>query len=347
MTDRGESFTISDNAVDPKAVPKATLRTGAAVPAIGFGTFGSDHVSHENMAKAVLGAASVGYRHFDCAMVYGNEREIGRAFRKLFNAGIPREELWVTSKLWNDMHGEPDIIPACRRSIADLEVDYLDLYLIHWPFPNYHPPGCDATSRSADAKPYIHDNYMKTWRQLERLVAMGIVRHIGVSNMTIPKMELLLRDAKIKPAAIEMELHPHFQQPDLFDYVVENGLLPIGYCPLGSPNRPERDRTPDDTNDLADPVIVSIAKRMGVHPAEICMKWAVQRGQVPIPMSTNPRNYLSNLEAVTEKPLTDDDMRAIAKVDKQCRLINGQVFLWKEGLDWRDLWDEDGVITPS
>src|SRR6185369_12669534 len=127
---------------------------------------------------------------------------------------------------------------------------------VHWPFPNFHPPGCDVSSRSLDAKPYIHENYMKTWRQLEKLVDQGKVRHIGTSNMTIPKLKLLLRDARIQPTANEMELHPHFQQPELFKFVIGSGIIPIGFSPIGSPRRPERDRTDEDTVDTADPVII-------------------------------------------------------------------------------------------
>jgi alcohol dehydrogenase (NADP+) len=162
-----------------------------------------------------------------------------------------------------------------------------------------------------NAKPYIHEDFMRTWRQMERLVDMGLVRHIGTSNMTIPKLMLLLRDARIKPAVNEMELHPHFQQPELFDFVRANGIGPIGYSPLGSPNRPERDRTPEDTSPLEDPVIIGIAKRLNLHPASVSIKWAVQRGQTPIPFSTKRRNYTANLEAVTGEPLTDDDMRPL------------------------------------
>src|SRR5439155_25949493 len=175
-------------------------------------TFGSDRVSADEVAEAVRRATMVGYRHFDCAAVYSNEDRIGRLFRELFNAGLRREELWITSKLWNDKHAEQDVIPACRQSIADLQAGYLDTYFVHWPFPNYHLPGCTVESRSPDAKPYIHEDFMRTWRQMERLVEMGLVRHIGTSNMTIPKLKLVLRDARIKPAVNEMELHPHFQQ---------------------------------------------------------------------------------------------------------------------------------------
>jgi alcohol dehydrogenase (NADP+) len=333
--------------VDPCLVPSRTLATGAKVPAIGLGTFGSDHVSHAAVAEAVRYAASIGYRHFDCASVYGNEEQIGLVLRQLVQSELHREELWITSKLWNDKHGEYDVIPSCEKSLADLQLDYLDLYLVHWPFPNHHPPGCDVTARNPYAVPYIHENYMRTWRKMEELVDRGLVRHIGTSNMTIPKMDLLLHDARIKPACNEMELHPHFQQPEFYRYLVEREIQPVGYSPLGSPARPERDRTPDDTSPTEDPEICRIAQRLGVHPAIVCIKWAVQRGQIPIPFSTNPRNLLSNLCGVVSEPLSEDDMGAIEKLDRNCRLIKGHVFLWKDNQSWEDLWDVDGVITPA
>jgi len=333
--------------VDPATVPFKTLSSGARMPAIGLGTFGSDHVSPDAVAQAVLYAASVGYRHFDCASVYGNEDKIGESFKKLFDHGLRRDQLWITSKLWNDMHGDDDVIRSCQKSLADLQVGYLDLFLVHWPFPNHHPPGCDVSVRNPHAVPYIHENYMRTWRKMEDLVDRGLVRHIGASNMTIPKMELLLRDARIRPVANEMELHPHLQQPEFFRYLVERGIQPIGYSPIGSPGRPERDRTPEDTSPTEDPVIVEIAHRLGVHPAVVCIKWAIQRGQVPIPFSANPRNILSNLLGVVGEPLTAQDMSAIARLDRNCRLIKGQVFLWKENQSWEDLWDINGVITPA
>jgi diketogulonate reductase-like aldo/keto reductase len=331
--------------VDPAMIPQRVLNTGALMPGIGMGTFGSDRVSPAQVAETIKGAAEAGYRHFDCASVYGNEREVGASLREIQESGIKRAELWITSKLWNDMHGESDVIASCRKSLADLQLQYLDLYLVHWPFPNFHPIGCDVTSRSPDAKPYIHSDYMKTWRKMEELVDLGLVRHIGTSNMTIPKLKLLLRDARIKPAVNEMELHPHFQQPALFKFVVENGIHPVGYCPVGSPGRPDRDRTPEDTTPTDDPVIVDIARRHGAHPAVICIKWAVQRGQTPIPFSMN--NYRANLAGVVSAPLTDQEMHQIAAVDRDCRLIKGHVFLWKAGQTWQDLWDVNGEITPA
>jgi diketogulonate reductase-like aldo/keto reductase len=340
-----QSLVPAPDGVDPDAVPRRRLSTGAEIPVIGLGTFGSDRYSGEEVAAAVMDAAAVGYRHFDCASVYNNEHMVGRSLQAVQEGGVRREDLWVTSKLWNDKHSPEDVIPSCRQSLQDLHLDYLDLYLVHWPFPNYHAPGVDVTARDHAAKPYIHENYMRTWHQMEKLVEMGLVRHIGTSNMTIPKLELVLRDAHIKPAANEMELHPHFQQPELFRYVVDNGILPIGYSPIGSPSRPERDKTEQDTVDMEDPVIVKIAERLGVHPAVICVKWAIQRGQVPIPFSVKRHQYLASLQAAISDPLTDDEMQQIAGIDRNCRLIKGQVFLWEGSRGWEDLWDINGEIT--
>jgi diketogulonate reductase-like aldo/keto reductase len=309
------------------------------MPAIGLGTFGSDRFSAEEIAQAVNGAFEVGYRHFDCASVYDNEDRIGLVLQ-----GFPREQLWITSKLWNDKHSPENVIPTCEKSLADLRVDYLDAYLVHWPFPNFHPPGCDGSSRSPNARPYVHSEFMETWREMESLVDMGLVRHIGTSSMTIPKLELLLRDAKIPPAVNEMELHPHFQQPELFDYARSQGIQPIGFCPIGSPTRPDRDRTPEDSVDIEDPVIVRIAKDHGVHPAVVCVKWAVQRGQTPIPFSVRRNEYEANLESVVSDPLTEDEMLGIAGIDRNNRLIKGRVFLWRQDQSWEDLWDPEGVI---
>jgi alcohol dehydrogenase (NADP+) len=336
---------LSADEVDPKSVPQRHLYTGAKMPAIGLGTFGSDHVPPQAVADAVKSAARVGYRHFDCASVYGNEDLLGVAFQEILNSGIERRELWITSKLWNDKHGEDDVTASCEKTLADLRLNYLDLYLIHWPFPNHHPPGCDVGTRNLHAVPYIHENYMRTWRKMEELVDRGLVRHIGTSNMTIPKMELVLRDARIRPAVNEMELHPHFQQPEFFEYLRIRGVQVIGYSPIGSPARPERDRTPEDTSPTTDPVITKIANRLGVHPAVVCIKWAVQRGQTPIPFSANSRNIIANLRGVVGEPLTPSEMKEIEGIDRNCRLIKGQVFLWKENQSWEDLWDISGEIT--
>lgn len=332
--------------VDPGRIPKRRLYTGAEMPAVGLGTFGSDKYSADQVANAVCGAVQCGYRLIDCASVYQNEAQIGEVLKKLFDDGVvKREELFITSKVWNDMHGEGKVLESCRQSLKDLGLSCIDLYFVHWPFPNYHAPGCDGDSRNPDSKPFSLDEFMATWRQCEELVRMGLVKQIGMSNMTIPKLEAVLPLCEIQPAALEMELHPSFQQPELFDYAVEHGIQPIGYCPIGSPSRPERDRTAEDVADTEMPEIVEIARAHGVHPAVVCLKWAVQRGQIPIPFSVKEPQYISNLQCAAEDPLTDEEMERIRRADKNCRLIKGQVFLWKGAKGWEDLWDLDGTIT--
>ena len=337
-------FEIQNEKTKANIIPYITLRSGSKIPCIGLGTFGSDSVSHDTVAATVKKAVYYGYRHIDCASVYGNEKHIGKVLNEIFESGfLKREDLWITSKVWNDMHDRVE--ESCRQSLKDLRLDYLDLYLVHWPFPNYHPPGCDVSSRSPNAKPYIHTDFMKTWLQMERLIDAGLVKNIGTSNMTVPKLKLLLTDARIKPVCNEMELHPHFQQTGLFNFCTENGIQPVAYCPLGSPGRPERDRTEHDTVDLEDGVIKKISERLNITPAQVALKWAVQRGQIPIPFSVN--HFSENLDALAGTPLTENDMKAISKIDKNCRLIKGQVFLWKENQSWEDLWDVNGSITPA
>jgi diketogulonate reductase-like aldo/keto reductase len=323
--------------VNQDAIPSKTLYTGDKIPGIGLGTFGSDKYNAQQVAEAVYGAIKTGYRMIDCAAVYQNEDVIGESLSKVIKEGVvKREDLFITSKVWNDMH--KNVIQSCRKSLRDLQVEYLDLYLIHWPFPNYHIPGCDVDYRSPDAREFSTEEFIDTWRQCEQLVDLGLVRHIGMSNMTVTKMEAVLPLCKIAPAVLEMELHPSFQQSELFDYAVSHDIVPIGYCPIGSPSRPERDRTADDVADTQMPVIMEIAKAHNIHPAIVCLKWAVQRGQIPIPFSVKEEQYFENLEQITKDPLSSDEMEKIKESDKNCRLVKGHVFLWNGAKSWEDLW---------
>jgi len=322
------------------------LNNGMEIPPIGMGTFGSDRFTPQQISNAVYGAIKAGYRLFDCASVYGNEDKIGEVFDKAITDGlVKREDLFVTSKVWNDMHGSGNVLISCKKSLQDLRLDYIDMYFVHWPFPNYHAPGCDGDSRNPDSKPFKVDDFMAVWRQMESLVDMGLVRSIGMSNMTIPKLEGVLPYCRIRPAALEMEIHPAFQQPQLFEYCIRQDIVPIAFCPIGSPTRPDRDKARDDIAATQMPEILAIAKKHNIHPAVVCLKWAVQRGQVPIPFSVYEDEYISNLRAISEAPLSDEEMTQVAAADKNCRLIKGQVFLWEGAKDWRDLWDEDEKIT--
>lgn len=332
--------------INPADVPKKKLYSGEEIPSVGLGTFGSDKYTPEQVSEAVFGAIESGYRLIDCAAVYQNEDKIGEVLKRVFaETEIKREELFITSKVWNDMHGEGNVLRSCEKSLKDLQLDCIDLYFVHWPFPNYHAPGCDGDARNPDSRPFSLEEFMGTWRQCEELVEKGMVRYIGMSNMTIPKLEAVLPLCRIQPAALEMECHPSFQQPDLFEYALGHGIQPIGYCPIGSPSRPERDRTSEDVADTQMPEILEIAEAHGVHPAIVCLKWAVQRGQIPIPFSVKKPQYLSNLRCATEDPLTEEEMKKIEQADKNCRLIKGQVFLWEGAKGWEDLWDLSGTIT--
>lgn len=330
--------------IDPALVPKKKLYTGEEIPCVGMGTFGSDRFSAEQVSAAVAGAIRCGYRMFDCAACYGNEDQIGEVFQAAFDEGVvERKDLYIMTKVWNDMHEKVE--ESCRKSIKDLHADYIDLFFIHWPFPNYHAPGCDGDSRNPDSKPFSVEEFVNTYRQCEALVEKGLIRSIGISNMTIPKLEAVLPLLKIKPVACELELHPCFQQQELYDYLVAHEIQPIGFMPLGSPQRPERDMCPEDIADLQTPEMQEIAKAHGCHPALIAIKWAHQRGQIPIPFSVHEMEYTTNLKCLTEDPLTEEEMAKIATLERNNRLVKGQVFLWPGANDWHDLWDEDGVIV--
>lgn len=330
--------------INPAIMPKIKLYTGEEIPCVGMGTFGSDRFTPEQVSNAVAGAIRCGYRMFDCAACYENEDQIGKVFKAAFDEKVvERKELYITTKVWNDMH--ESVEESCRKSIEDLQCGYIDLFFIHWPFPNYHAPGCDVDSRNPNSKPFSVEEFISTYRQCEALVEKGLIRHIGISNMTIPKLEVVLSLLKIMPVACEMELHPCFQQQELFDYLVAHNIQPIGFMPLGSPQRPERDMCPEDIADLQTPEMQQIAKAHGVHPALIALKWAHQRGQIPIPFSVHESEYISNLKCMIEDPLTDEEMKLIGTLERNNRLVKGQVFLWEGAKSWHDLWDEDGVIV--
>ena len=330
--------------VDATKVPQITLNNGTKVPCIGMGTFGSDRFTPEQVSAAVAGAIRAGYRMFDCAACYGNEDQIGEVFKNAFDEGIvERKDLYIMTKVWNDMHR--DVEKSCRKSIQDLQCDYIDLFFIHWPFPNYHAPGCDVDSRNPDSKPFSVAEFMDTYRQCEELVRKGLIKAIGISNMTIPKLEAVIDKFEIMPVACESEFHPCFQQQEIFDYLVAHNIQPIAFMPLGSPQRPERDIVSTDIADMQVPEFKAIAEAHGVHPAIICLKWAVQRGQIPIPFSVHEMEYVSNIESTLTWKLSDEEMATIATLEKNNRLVKGLVFLWPGANDWHDLWDEDGVIV--
>ena len=320
------------------------LSSGHSIPVVGIGTFGSDRYSPTDVSGAVRTGLELGYRLVDCASAYGNEAEIGEVLDEAMRNGIAREELFVMSKVWNDAHRPDAAVRSVKKSLHDLRVDYLDAVFVHWPFPNHHAPHADTGARDPDARPYDHDEYVAMWSALEALVDEGVVRHLGTSNITIPKLRRILADVRVRPALNEMELHPSFQQGELFQFCVDHGIQPVGYSPLGSPSRPRRDTAPDDVVDTELPAVRAIAREHGIHPALVCLKWAVARGQIPIPFSVKEEQLRANLLAALEDPLSPEELDLMRSAERNSRLIKGQVFLWNGAASWLDLWDVDGTI---
>jgi len=307
------------------------------MPALGLGTWKS---APGEVGAAVREAVRAGYRHFDCAPLYGNEVEIGAALADAIAAGeVKRDELWITSKLWNSFHGRDNVVPAIRRTLADLRLDYLDLYLIHWPVAFQERIGIGYPKSGADFRAPDEAPLADTWAGMEESLSLGLCRNIGVSNFTATKLVRLARTAKILPAVNQVESHPYLPQTGLLRHCADNGIVLTAYAPLGSGDRPARVRAADDPVLMDDPVIVEISARRGLTPAQVMIAWAVQRGTSLIPKSTNPARLAQNLAAASVT-LTAADMTAIAGLDRGHRFIKGA--LWTiDGSPYTQatLWD--------
>lgn len=320
------------------------LADGTEIPTIGVGTFGSDRYGPDDVAEGVPTALDVGYRLLDCAAVYGNEAHVGAALASAIDGGLARDDVYVMSKVWNDHHAPDRVRASVEKSLDDLGLVRLDACFIHWPFPNTHSPKADVGERDPDAQPYNHRGFMEAWRALESLVDEGLVKHLGVSNITIPKLRRILPDCRIRPMLAELEAHPTFQQDHLVQFLVDEGIQPVGYSPLGSPSRPQRDRDEGDLTDMESDVIKEIARERGISPGQVCIAWSVNRGIIPIPFSVKRGQLRESFDAATVS-LTAMEQRALRRVDSNNRLIKGHVFLWEGAESWLDLWDADGTIA--
>jgi diketogulonate reductase-like aldo/keto reductase len=345
--------------IDPESVHKVKLASGAVMPIAGFGTFHSDW-AQAYMKDATVEAIRVGWRHLDTARAYENEAVVGQAIREAISKGYiaSRDELFITAKLWNGHMSKQDVEPALDMTLRALGVEAVDMYLNHWPWPNVHTPGCAGDHRNPDAVPYIHESFVDTWEEIVRLKRAGKTVDIGTSNHTEADLRLLLRDTDSysRPVVNQMELHPLFQQTPLRRYMESQGITCTGYMPLGSPNRPGRDRFKEHRVDMLDPVIQSVAAANGISLARVCLNWAYQRENKSggyVAMATRTDWMVDNLIAATQAFLTPDQMLAISGdgtsdhpgIDANNRLIWGQVFLWPEALgDWRTLWNDSQVF---
>jgi alcohol dehydrogenase (NADP+) len=284
---------------------KLSLPDGAAIPALGFGTLIPDPVVTKT---AVATALQVGFRHLDCAERYRNEREVGEAIREALSSGaIRREDLFVTTKLWNNNHRPERVAPALYASLERLGLDYVDLYLIHTPFA--FRPGDDQEPRDADGQ-LIYDNdvtLVDTWRALEEQVDAGAARAIGLSDASLAQLSEVLEAARIPPAVIQVEAHLYLPQSDLLEFCRQRGVVLLAFAALGHGMKPRL---------LDDPIVVEIARRTGKTAAQVLLAWGVQRGTALLTTAKTPDRIRENFD-VSQIP--DDAMAQLDAITTRYR----------------------------
>jgi alcohol dehydrogenase (NADP+) len=301
---------------------------GDTIPTIGLGTWKSDP---GDVGRAVETALEAGYRHIDCAAIYRNEGEVGEALARVFSRGeIRREDVHITSKLWNNAHRPEDVIPALQKTLSDLQLDYLDLYLIHWPV---------AFRSGLDGFPQDESDFLtpeqapvaETWAAMLEARSAGIIRHAGVSNFSAKKLDELARENGERPEMNQVELHPYLQQNELLDYCRDKRILVTAYSPLGSRDRSAEMKQDNEPSLFDDPAIQDIAQAHDAHPAQVLIAWAVARGTAVIPKSTDPDHIRSNLESAKIE-LSETELDRVESLDRHYRFIPGDAFRTQSGL---------------
>ena len=305
----------------------------ATIPPIGLGTW---KAAPGEVGAAVRTALELGYRHIDCAAVYGNEAEIGAALQDALGpGGLQREQLWITSKLWNDSHAPAHVRPALERTLADLNLQWLDLYLIHWPVAHRH--GLLMPASAADQIPLAQLPLADTWAAMEALVEAGLVRRIGVSNFSAAKLTALLPHCRIRPAVNQVERHPWLQQNALLNYCHQQDIAVTAYSPLGSP------ASGGPAPLLHDPVIESIAAAQGASAAQVLIAWGIACGTSVIPKSVRAERLAANLQAATSLRLGPADLERIAGLERHHRFVDASFWELPGGpYTPSGIWDEPG-----
>ena len=313
-----------------------TFKNGDTLDILGLGTWKS---KPGEVGTAIRSAIKIGYRHFDCAFIYMNEKEIGQAFADAFADGdLQREDVWITSKLWNHCHKQEDVIPALKSTLADLQLDYLDLYLVHW--PHVFKKDFMGASKAEETLPTSEVPHIETWRGMEAAVDAGLAKHIGVCNFNKHKLRALSEQASIIPEMNQVELHPMLHQTDLLDFCKENGTHVTAYSPLGSPDRSAGMKAADEPNLFQNLEVKELAQKHNCSEAQIMIAWAMERGTAVIPKSVNPERQKQNFES-TAINLSKDDMKLMATADKEYRFVKGQFWAFEGteySVDW--LWNK-------
>ncbi|WPP49945.1 aldo/keto reductase [Catalinimonas niigatensis] len=314
------------------------FKNGDTMPAIGLGTWKS---APGDVYNAVLTAIRSGYRHIDCAAIYGNEAEVGEALKKAFSDGlVKREELWVTSKLWNSKHREEQVIPALEQTLKDLQLEYVNLYLMHWPVALKEEVGIGFPEGPDQLLSLEEIPLAETWIGLEKTQQKGMAKHIGVSNFSIKKLEDLIQHGTSRPEMNQVEMHPYLQQNELVAFCKEEGIHITAYSPLGSGDRPARSKAADAPVLMEDESIHRIAQKHDCSPAQVLISWAVRRNTAVIPKSVNPERIQQNIDAA-QVMLDEEDMKTIAGLDKHYRFINGAIWTMEGSVyNQSNLWDE-------
>ncbi|CCQ59318.1 MAG: aldo/keto reductase [Crocosphaera sp.] len=298
-----------------------TFNNGNTIPQFGLGTWKSKPGEVKNAVKYAL---SIGYKHIDCAAIYGNETEVGEALKESFADNVvQREDIFITSKLWNNRHKKDDVVLGLKQTLKDLELDYLDLYLIHWPVafkPEVIFPEDASGVLSLSEVPLI-----ETWQGMEQAVNQGLVKNIGVSNFSIKKIDNIISNCSIKPAMNQVECHPYLQQDELLASCQQNDIVLTAYSPLGSKDRPDSLKQKNEPTLLENEVIKNIAEKYQVTTAQILIKWAIERGTVVIPKSVSPERIKQNFEAQNIN-LDTEDMEQIKTLNRNYRYVDGSFF---------------------
>lgn len=296
-------------------IPVITFNNGQTIPVMGLGTWKS---KPGEVTQAVKDAIDIGYRHIDCAFVYGNEPEVGAAITAKIEEGVvKREELFITSKLWNTFH-RPDLVePALRSSLNNLNLEYLDLYLIHWP-QGYKEDADLFPADDAGKILFSEVDYVDTWKAMEPLVAKGLVKSIGVSNFNSKQVARVLQAASIKPVTNQVECHPYLNQSRLKKFCEERAIKITAYSPLGSPDRPWAQ--PGEPQLLQDHKLQAIAARLRKTPAQILIRYQIERGNIVIPKSVTKSRIASNFD-VFDFQLSADDVKHIDSFDNNGRFV--------------------------